>query len=282
MLLHIPYKSSFVAYYKFGAGSKSLFCFHGYGESGNMFEPLENFLGKKYTLYAIDFPFHGNTEWNDALPFTIDDLLYILKAIQQRESSNPAAALQPTSVLGYSLGGRIVFYLLEKIPQLIEQAVLLAPDGMHKSVWYKLGIEIKWGNKLFAQIPHRYKWLLFLAAFLKRIGIINKSVFNMVAMNVETEFKRKRLFNGTMAMRMLYPNMKEVCLKIRDYQIATTIVLGKYDNIIPPKRVKILKKNLSPCLKIMEIESGHIILKEKNLSLITKLFMPTIEPRQAF
>jgi hypothetical protein len=105
------------------------------------------------------------------------------------------------------------------------------------------------------------------------MGIINKNIFNLVAINTETEFKRKRLFNGTMTMRMLYPNMKEVSLKIHDYRVDTTSVLGKYDGIIPPKRAKILKKNTPSYLKIMEIDAGHIILKEKNLSLITGLFV---------
>jgi hypothetical protein len=156
---------------------------------------------------------------------------------------------------------------------LIEQAVLLAPDGMYKSIWYKLGIDTKWGNKLFSKIPQRYKWLLALASFVKGMGIINKNIFNLVAINTETEFKRKRLFDGTMTMRMLYPNMKAVTQKIHGYRVDTTIVLGKYDGIIPPKRAKILKKNAPSCLTIMEIDAGHIILKEKNLSIITGLFV---------
>ena len=68
--LSLAYKSSIINYYIFGSGAKTLFCFHGYGEDGNSFAFLEKKLGLAYTLYAIDFPVHGKTQWNEKEPFT--------------------------------------------------------------------------------------------------------------------------------------------------------------------------------------------------------------------
>ena len=61
----ITYKKSIINVSIFGTGNKLLICFHGYGEDGDSFEPLEKKLGNEYTLAAIDFPFHGETKWNE-------------------------------------------------------------------------------------------------------------------------------------------------------------------------------------------------------------------------
>ena len=273
MLLRIPYKSSVIACYKYGAGKKLLFCFHGYGESGNMFSLLEPALEKDYTLYAMDFPLHGKTEWRENTVFTIDDLLAILLLIQQRYEYNTTYPGQPFSLLGYSLGGRVSFCLMEKIPQLIKHAVLIAADGMHKSIWYRLGVETSIGRKLFAQIPVRYKWFLSLATFGRRIGIVSKSILSLVTSNLESEQKRKMLYERTMMMSRVYPDIKKLNEVINAFQIPTEILLGEYDGIIPPKRAGCLTKNAPSCLRVIKIKAGHTILKEKNIPLIADLLV---------
>jgi pimeloyl-ACP methyl ester carboxylesterase len=96
----ITYKNSKVHYCKFGSGCRLLFCFHGYGEEGNTFYPLEKRMGKDYTLIAVDLPFHGATLWHDGLLFTPQDLLEVLALITQEPG-------KPFNLLGYSMGGRV-------------------------------------------------------------------------------------------------------------------------------------------------------------------------------
>ncbi|MEO8713275.1 MAG: hypothetical protein ABI405_14180, partial [Parafilimonas sp.] len=80
--LSLVYKSSGINYYVFGTGNEILFCLHGYGEDGKSFAFLETHLGNTYTLYAIDFPFHGATEWNERQGFSTGDLIIIMQLIQ--------------------------------------------------------------------------------------------------------------------------------------------------------------------------------------------------------
>src|SRR5215212_4817838 len=100
--LSIAYKKSIIHALIFGVGKKSLICFHGYGENGNSFESLEKKMGNEYTLVAIDFPFHGNTRWNEGFLMTPNDLLNILNAILQQIAKDQSSKF---SVAAFSLGG---------------------------------------------------------------------------------------------------------------------------------------------------------------------------------
>src|SRR5258707_10480516 len=95
--LSLAYKSSLINYYVFGNGAEILYCLHGYGEDGGSFSFLEKQLGSDYTLYAIDFPHHGSTQWNEKEPFNTNDLLSIINLIQPDKNIK-------TSLLAYSMG----------------------------------------------------------------------------------------------------------------------------------------------------------------------------------
>jgi hypothetical protein len=84
----LVYKTSLIHYYVFGSGPKTLFCFHGYGEEGSSFAFLEKKLGSIYTMYAIDFPIHGNTQWNEKAPFSPHNLIEILECIHPAKTKN--------------------------------------------------------------------------------------------------------------------------------------------------------------------------------------------------
>ena len=140
MISTILYKESTINYCRFGNGDKTLFCFHGYGESSDSFLFLENYLGKEYTIIAIDFPLHGKTDWKQQI-FLPDDLINIIELLKPSK--------QKISILAYSMGGRMALHLLQTIPQSIENIGLIAPDGLHLNFWYWLGTQTKMGNNLF-------------------------------------------------------------------------------------------------------------------------------------
>src|SRR5438477_8590113 len=149
--LSLAYNSSVINYYVFGSGAEVLFCLHGYGENGSSFSFLEKHLGVVYTIYAIDFPFHGATEWKEDQPFTIDDLIIILHSIQSKQSAM-------FSLLAYSMGGRAAMHLLQQIPEKIKAVVLIAPDGLHVNFWYWFTTRTRFGNKAFAYTMKRPAW----------------------------------------------------------------------------------------------------------------------------
>src|ERR1051326_723302 len=95
----LNFKKSVINYHQYGNGDKVLFCLHGYGETGSSFEFIEKYLGSIYTIYAIDFPFHGSTDCHARDPFTAEDLFSILYSIRDQAHTR-------FSILASSMGGR--------------------------------------------------------------------------------------------------------------------------------------------------------------------------------
>jgi pimeloyl-ACP methyl ester carboxylesterase len=179
--LQLLYKASRINYLRFGTGPKPAFCFHGYGEEANSFSFLEKDAGDQYTFFAIDLPYHGQTHWNEGLIFTIDDLSEIIQLLlsqamtEQRLTNN-----DQLSLIGFSLGGRVVLSLYEKMHFQIEKLILLAPDGLKVNFWYWLSTQTWVGNKLFISTMKHPGWFFFLLRILNKLGLVNASVFKFV------------------------------------------------------------------------------------------------------
>ena len=65
---------------------------------------FEKYLGDKFTIYAFDVLHHGNSE-HDGEPVTENDLKELVKVFTKQHS------ITKFSLLGFSLGGRIVLQL---------------------------------------------------------------------------------------------------------------------------------------------------------------------------
>jgi pimeloyl-ACP methyl ester carboxylesterase len=261
----ITYKNSRLHYCRFGSGKQWLLCFHGYGEKGNTFSFLEKFLGKDYTLIALDFPFHGATSWKEGLLFTANDLLLILSMIMQEP--DPCINL-----LGYSMGGRVALHLLQTVPAKIGQVILIAPDGLHHNIWHTLATQTFLGNRLFAFNMHHPVWLFTVIKLAYKTGLINKSIFNFVHYHLDHKESRELLYERWTTMRQFNPHIQLLKKIILQKKVKVNILFGKYDRVIMIKRGVSFRKGIEKYVLITELEAGHQLLKEKYADNITSMF----------
>ncbi|MBV9961241.1 MAG: alpha/beta hydrolase [Parafilimonas sp.] len=251
--LSLAYKSSLINYYVFGNGSETLLCLHGYGEDGTSFHFLEKHLGKNYTLYAIDFPFHGATLWNEKEPFALNDLLTIFYSIEPQQKK--------FSVLAYSMGGRAAFNMLQSAPGKINTVALVAPDGLHLNFWHWITTQTALGNKAFAYTMKNPGWFFFFLNFVGKLKLFNKSVIKFVHYYLDDAEERSQLYKRWTCMRKINPDLNAIKKICAEKNIHLNLLFGKYDRIILSKRAAIFynAKNIS----IEVIEAGHQLLKEK-------------------
>ncbi len=262
----ITYKNSRVHYCRFGNGSRFLFCFHGYGEEGKSFYFLES-LGQTYTVIALDFPFHGSTEWREGLLFTPDDLLEILFLIT-------ADRRQSFGLLGFSMGGRVALHLLQKIPGQITQVALVAPDGLHHNIWHTLSTQTRIGNRLFAWAMYHPSWLFTVMKWGYRTGLLNKSIFNFVHYYLDNAVSREQLYQRWTTMRQFTTDLPLLRKIIRHEKIPVGMLFGRYDRIIVSYRGKQFQKGLEGLVKMKELDAGHQLLKDKYVAEIAALLHP--------
>jgi pimeloyl-ACP methyl ester carboxylesterase len=249
-----------------GTGPEWLFCFHGYGELGSSFNLFEELLGRSYTLVSIDFPYHGETDWQEGLLFDVPDLINIINLIKPAE--------QPFSIMGYSMGGRVALQLLQTIPSKINSLLLVAPDGLHKNKWQWLSTKTIIGKRLFAYTMKNPSWIMGLLPVVLKLGIFNKSLLKFVRYYLDDAAQREILYRRWITMRKFSPNKTLLKECIINNKIPVSLVFGKYDRIIISKHGWAFRKNAESYITVTELEAGHLLLREKYAHLIAELIKP--------
>ncbi|MEN9685392.1 MAG: hypothetical protein RLZZ28_1178 [Bacteroidota bacterium] len=260
---YIPFKNSKIHYTLAGKGGEWLFCFHGYGENAALFGFLENSLEKDFTLVAIDFPFHGKTEWKEGLLFEPGLLVQLIQQIK------PAHA--KLSILGYSMGGRVALQLVQLIPESINKLLLIAPDGLHSNQWQLFATQSSIGNYFFKRVMHNPALLLHTMDALGKIGLYDQRLLKFVHFYLDDATERKRLYQRWTTLRQFSVHQPLLQKLIAVHQIPLTLVFGKHDRVILSKHGWKFQQSAPGLIKVIEIEAGHQLLKEKQLPLIISL-----------
>ena len=260
----LPYRNSTIHYQKRGTGPEWLFCFHGYGELGSSFRVFETLLGHTYTLISIDFPYHGDTDWQEGLLFDISDLIQIIDLIKPKD--------RLFSIMGYSMGGRVALQILQTIPHQIKKLVLIAPDGLHKNIWQWLSTKTTLGNRIFDFTMCNPNWIMRLLPFAVKLGLFNKNRLKFVHYYLDDAEQRSLLFKRWTTMRKFSPNAALVKQSILKNKISVNLVFGKYDRIILAKHGFHFSKNVEIFVTVTQLEAGHQLLKEKYAIQIAELF----------
>jgi pimeloyl-ACP methyl ester carboxylesterase len=260
---YIVYHRSRIHYLRIGSGTEWLFCFHGYGETAESFKLLEPALGQRFTIIAIDMPFHGQTDWQEGLLFTPEELLILIGQIKPTQQS--------MHLLGYSMGGRIAMQLLQLIPEQITRLVLVAPDGLHKNKWQWIATRTDVGNRLFHYFMLHPKAVLGLMDTGFAIGLYNKSLHKFVHYYLDDADQRLTLYRRWTTMRKFRPDKDLLQSVIIKNKIPVRLLFGKHDHVILTEHGIDFAKNSDGFIEVTEIEAGHQLLKEKHLAQIVRL-----------
>ncbi|MFI5154927.1 MAG: alpha/beta hydrolase [Chitinophagales bacterium] len=265
----IPYKRSLIHYQKSGIGPRPLFCFHGYGESGDSFALLAPYLHETYTLIAIDLPFHGQTLWEEGLNCLPAEMLEIIDRIGNQEDLLPSRI----TIAGYSMGGRVALSLLEIIPEKIERLILLAPDGLKMNGWYWLATHTFLGNRLFRFTMAYPAWFLGSLRLLGRIKGVNQSIHKFAISYLEDRQMRNDLYDCWITMRAFKPSSKEIKRLIVKYKILVDLIYGRFDRMIRYEGGKVFSKGIESQCRLSILQAGHQLIHPKNLEPIISIFL---------
>ena len=274
----LPYRNSRIHFLRFGQGPRQAICFHGYGETSDSFAFLEKSAGHLYTFYAIDLPFHGKTDWQQGA-FKLEDLKEIISHLTQPpqppqppQPLNPSTLNpQPSTLIGYSLGGRIALALYESMPEQIDKLVLLAPDGLKLNFWYWLATQTWAGNRLFSLTMKKPGWFLGFIKLLNKLKLVNASIFKFVNYYIGDAVVRDLLYKRWTGLRHIRPHIPAIKEKINKHNTPVELVYGKYDRIILSSVGEKFRKNIETHTKITLLHAGHQVLHEKHMEELMKV-----------
>lgn len=252
---YLKHPNGKVAYLKFGEGEQLLICLHGFSDKGSLFEVLAPSLSQKYTVYAIDFPFHGLTEWHKN-HFDKHDVLSIFQLILDQENK------QRLSLMGYSMGGRITQVILPKIIQKVDELYLIAPDGIQTKWLFSINQMPLLVRKILKKALNNPERFFKLLKWLYQQKIITKFLHNFTFHHLKTTERRDRLFNIWTSIYHLKTYPRRLKKLLRKSQLPTQLYFGSRDEIIPKKGGEWLANGLDN-VTLNIIEEGHLLVDEK-------------------
>jgi len=230
---------------------------HGFGRTGADFHVLESTLGERFTIYAFDLHFHGQSpgypERADA-PFAPLEIAGLFSAFIDSVGAEKAA------LVAYSLGGRLGLCLLEEIPQRFSQVFLAAPDGLKTRPWYR-GLAAsrpgRWAYKRFVKHPERVH---FVMDALRALRLTNERMHRFLKGQTDSRAKRQLVHDVWLSYRRIEPDLERVARKAESLNLRIHLYFGAHDRVIPPD----LGENLARCapsnVSQHVLPFGHVLL----------------------
>lgn len=250
--IFLDYQESKIHFLRFGEGKEVLFAFHGYGYDGQIFLPLVEALGERYTIYAVDLPFHGQTLWNPT-SYGWQDVMTWIEMISAKEKTKKIA------LLGYSLGGRIVQKIFPHLLHKISQVYLLAPDGMYTRGLVNAHLVPRGLRVLISKTMKEPGWFIAIAKWFNRMGLLSNYNLRFMSHHLKGESRRRRLFHTWIAMSdfRLYP--RKTKLVFRDSAIPIKLFFGKKDEAIPLASGQWMAAGLTN-VELFVLDKGHRLI----------------------
>ena len=249
-------------YQKIGKSDKILLAFHGMGQDFSCFQKFAQTFENQYTTYLFDLPFHGKSEVDE--PIITKEIWnnYLTKFLQENQ-------IQNFSIIAFSMGGRFALTTLEAFSGSIENAILLAPDGITEDSFYYSATRFSFTRNIFKKVlKNNHKFHGF-AGLLSRVGIVHESVLKFAKMMVDTPKKQEQLYQSWVGFRTLKFNNQKLAQLINSQGIKVQLFMGKYDKLLPIHNVFPLTKHLKS-VELIILESTHGRLVEKTIEYLKK------------
>lgn len=251
-------------YQKIGKSDKILLAFHGMGQDFSCFQKFAHTFDNQYTTYLFDLPFHGKSR---LIEKTVTKEIweeYLDRFLQENQ-------IQKFSIISFSMGGRFALATLEVFSERIENAYLLAPDGITENLFYFGATRFNFTRNIFKKVLENNHKFHGFADFLARMGIVHESILKFAKMMVDTPVKYEQVYKSWIGFRYLRCDIKKIAQLINNQGINVKIFMGKYDKLLPTKNAYPLTKRLKKA-ELIILEATHGRLVEKTTAYLSDNF----------
>lgn len=253
--LHLPGLGK-AHFHEYGTGQKPMLAFHGYGMTGKQFHVLEQSIIPQYHIYGFDHFFHGESKLDG---WTEQQILAGMPKTMVRSYMEEWFKLygrQRFSVMGYSIGANIALILVEEYAELIDEVILMAPDGLAVFKGFQFILHNKLGRGIF-RMATKSKWLApFIIKSLKKLRFIDESLYHIAYNEIDTEQKRLDTYYTLNLIRLLKPDVKHIAQQINRHKIKCMLIFGKHDLLFPKSAAMPFLRMLDDA-EVHEVALGH-------------------------
>ncbi|SKB91121.1 alpha/beta fold hydrolase [Daejeonella lutea] len=222
-------------YYKFGAGPKNMFCFHGYGMHGRQFRVLEETLGDKYTFYGFDLFFHKGTLLKD------QSVAAVKKGITKQQLAElfrdfcSSTQVDNFSIIAYSMGSHYATSLIEEMAEQIQELFIAAPSSLKPGRLLTFLSSNSLGNKVLERMALSNNGMTRMLSVLRRTRIIDQKGYDILFKEVSSPDQRFSFYACASYMRFLKLDAVKFVSMLNKHEIKSVFIFGERDRNYPPK-----------------------------------------------
>lgn len=232
-------------------GDELWLTFHGYGQEAEVLHHFAKTLKPDARILSFDLPLHGNTTIKKDKSLGIGDVGELM-GVAMRE-----VGASRCSLIGFSLGGKIVLEMVELTPGKIDRILLIAPDGLKTNPLYWLVTHTLLVRSLFRLVILFPQPFFAISRLLAASGLMNRKVDEFVRSQMGTREKREKVLKTWMTFKHIRPSLDQVRKRIWRYKIKPTLVFGTKDRVIHPKLAKKLSGENCKTAKLIMLDAGH-------------------------
>jgi pimeloyl-ACP methyl ester carboxylesterase len=243
------------------------FGFHGFARPledllpvAKRWAPTDCFIGVHLLHHGQSQPRSDSIPWDH--PISPSEMNKVLEAIAQRE----APQAKQRKLFGYSIGGRVALALIHDTPQKWSHTLLMAPDGLKKSPFYRLTVHTRLGRWAWFFIDRNAALIRRLNARLHAVGLLSKHLYAFSEFHIESHEMRMMVWHGWRAHRLCWPTHRALSRAFLESN-RIDLAFGDRDKIIPASNANRLKRltRKQPHIHFHSIPSGHGMLREEVL-----------------
>ncbi|HEX8548116.1 MAG TPA: alpha/beta hydrolase [Cytophagaceae bacterium] len=247
----VKLKDAQLRYVRWGEGPKTLLCFHGFGLDKDSFFRLASMLSNEYTIFSFDIFFHGLSTFKSKGGVVTKSFWKDIMTIFLKENN-----IKRFSVLGFSMGGKFALATVEAFPAMIANLILIAPDGIKVSRWYKFATSTFFTRALLKENIKKPFIYFKLVKIARKLGLAQKSVARFANTQMQTRNQRELVFNSWTAFRKLTFDIDEITETLVRQRIKVFIFLGNHDKILQEADLADFVGKI-PGAKLKVLNSGH-------------------------
>lgn len=239
--MYFKYKDISMYYEIQGNGKKKLLLLPGWGDTRKSFNYLIDYLSNYFTVYSIDYPGFGNSNFpnHDLTIFDYSNLIY--EFIKENKLQDPI-------LIGHSFGGRIISILTGYYHYKFSNIILMDSAGIKPKVTIK---------KLFKRLSYK---------LLKKLGrIIPKKYQTKYYNNLFKRYASRDYQELSSNMRKTFQNVVNTDLKNYLKYIDSNVLLiwGNSDMDTPISDAKIMNSMIKNSELIIIDKVGHFPYLER-------------------
>ena len=248
-------------FYRTIGSGKPIIILHGFLGMSDFWLPFSKKLSQNYQFIIPDLRNHGRSFHHPEMNYDVmvEDIISLMDSL----------SIQSSSIIGHSMGGKLLMKMLDSHQNRVEHALILdiAPKSYSSNNLFEIVSELSRNDLLlsFSNFSEIKKYLLSIK------GVSEKSASILIK-------NLKRDENGGFCWRCNMPELshsaKEIGLEIlftKKINSPVSIVRGRYSNFVSDSDLKIMEKIFSN-FSHFTIDAGHWlhIDNEKKLLEIAK------------